>query len=113
MLGSAPAVTKEGRHPSVLLTADCYAKKMRRSDHFDENQEANLENEPQIEPNAKKSRSDIIISGVFAKETFQSGLGSGRMIYESLPLDERKRLVPDSPTKIDSSVIYDFRKIPD
>ncbi|KAI1703433.1 hypothetical protein Ddc_16541 [Ditylenchus destructor] len=32
---------------------------MRRSDRLDEKQEANLENEPLIEPQAKKSRSDI------------------------------------------------------
>ncbi|KAI1710664.1 hypothetical protein Ddc_13313 [Ditylenchus destructor] len=47
---------------------------------------------------------------VLAKKTFRSVLGFGRVIYQSLPLGERKRLVPVSPTKIDSCEIYGFWK---
>ncbi|KAI1710545.1 hypothetical protein DdX_10604 [Ditylenchus destructor] len=42
--------------------------------------------------------------------TSQSQLGSGRVIRQSLRLGETRRLVPVSPTKIDSTVIYGFRK---
>ncbi|KAI1714913.1 integral membrane protein DUF106 domain-containing protein [Ditylenchus destructor] len=37
-------------------------------------------------------------------------LGSGRVIRQSLRLGETRRLVPVSPTKIDSAGIYGFRK---
>ncbi|KAI1696339.1 dynein light chain type 1 domain-containing protein [Ditylenchus destructor] len=39
--------------------------------------------------------------------------GSGRVIRQSLRLGETRRLVPVSPTKIDSAGIYGFRKILD
>ncbi|KAI1723638.1 hypothetical protein DdX_03802 [Ditylenchus destructor] len=45
--------------------------------------------------------------------TFQSALGSGRVVRQSLRLGETRRLVPVSPTKIDSAGIYGFRKILD
>ncbi|KAI1723722.1 hypothetical protein DdX_03893 [Ditylenchus destructor] len=48
--------------------------------------------------------------GFGAGLTFQSALGSGRVIHQSLRLGETRRLVPVSPTKIDSAGIYGFRK---
>ncbi|KAI1702894.1 hypothetical protein DdX_15225 [Ditylenchus destructor] len=39
-----------------------------------------------------------------------SALGSGRVIRQSLRLGETRRLVPVSPTKIDSAGIYGFLK---
>ncbi|KAI1725389.1 rab-GTPase-TBC domain-containing protein [Ditylenchus destructor] len=42
--------------------------------------------------------------------TFQSPLGSGRVIRQSLRLGERSRLVPVSPTTFASTGIYGFRK---
>ncbi|KAI1698338.1 hypothetical protein DdX_17970 [Ditylenchus destructor] len=39
-----------------------------------------------------------------------SGLGSGRVIHESLRLEELSRLVPVSPGTSASSGIYGFRK---
>ncbi|KAI1694713.1 hypothetical protein Ddc_21875 [Ditylenchus destructor] len=43
--------------------------------------------------------------------TFASQLGSGRVVYESLPLGERERLVLTWQTEIVYSGIYGFRKI--
>ncbi|KAI1700381.1 hypothetical protein Ddc_18114 [Ditylenchus destructor] len=71
---------------------------------------AHVQNLPLFDTPAPQTRG---ILGVLAKETFQSPLGSGRVIHQSLPLGETKRLVPVSPTKIDSSGIYGFRKIQD
>ncbi|KAI1698574.1 hypothetical protein DdX_17822 [Ditylenchus destructor] len=39
-----------------------------------------------------------------------SPLGSGRVIRQSLPLGERSRLVPVSPSTLASTGIYGFRK---
>ncbi|KAI1697875.1 hypothetical protein DdX_18240 [Ditylenchus destructor] len=39
-----------------------------------------------------------------------SPLGSGRVIRQSLPLGETRRLVPVSPTTFATTVIYGFRK---
>ncbi|KAI1731825.1 hypothetical protein Ddc_00664 [Ditylenchus destructor] len=54
-----------------------------------------------------------LVLAVFTKDTFASVLGFGRVIAESLSLDESCRLVPVSTTNIASSGIYVFRKIPD
>ncbi|KAI1728718.1 hypothetical protein DdX_00916 [Ditylenchus destructor] len=51
--------------------------------------------------------------GFGAGLTFAAPLGSGRVIRQSLRLGETRRLVPVSPTKIDSAGIYGFRKILD
>ncbi|KAI1728251.1 hypothetical protein DdX_00416 [Ditylenchus destructor] len=41
--------------------------------------------------------------------TFQSQLGSGRVIRQSLRLGETRRLVPVSPTTLANTGIYGFR----
>ncbi|KAI1694061.1 hypothetical protein DdX_20315 [Ditylenchus destructor] len=43
-------------------------------------------------------------------EATVEALGSGRVICQSLPLGERSRLVPVSPTKIATTGRYGFRK---
>ncbi|KAI1699166.1 hypothetical protein DdX_17500 [Ditylenchus destructor] len=50
------------------------------------------------------------LSKVTLKNARKSPLGSGRVIRQSLPLGERSRLVPVSPTTFVTTGIYGFRK---